>query len=145
MPEKPDGYCDYTVYPLEGVWDLNEQAKKQFSGMIGKDDLVYTLMIRQPDFVIREFFEEVVSTAARQKPEVQFGQVSFETIAEGRCIQMLHVGSYDDESVSFERMEKFAEEMNLERSSKRHREIYLSDFRKVTAEKLKTVLRFKVK
>ena len=55
----------------------------------------------------------------------------------------MHIGSYDDEPASFEIMETFAEEENLTRLSKVHREIYLSDFRKVPAEKLKTVLRFK--
>ncbi|MEE9408672.1 MAG: GyrI-like domain-containing protein [Polaribacter sp.] len=58
---------------------------------------------------------------------------------------MLHIGSFDDESASFKIMEQFAKESNLERQSKIHREIYLSDFRKVPTEKLKTVLRFKVK
>ncbi|PID89246.1 MAG: hypothetical protein CSB01_03015, partial [Bacteroidia bacterium] len=59
-------------------------------------------------------------------------------------IQMLHIGSYDDEPASFRQMEALADDLNLKRKSKVHREIYLSDFRKVPTEKLKTVLRFQV-
>ena len=51
----PKGYFDYTVYPLEGVWDINEEAKKNFSGHIDKNDLEFNLMIRQPDFVDEEY------------------------------------------------------------------------------------------
>jgi hypothetical protein len=63
---------------------------------------------------------------------------------EGNCIQMLHSGSYDTEPASFKKMELFATAMNLKRTSLTHREIYLSDARKVEPEKLKTVLRFKI-
>lgn len=63
---------------------------------------------------------------------------------EGECVQMLHVGSFDSEPESFQKMEDFAVKENLNRISKVHREIYLSDERKVEPEKMKTVLRFKV-
>jgi hypothetical protein len=58
---------------------------------------------------------------------------------------MLHIGSFDSEPESFQKMELFAESENLERASKTHREIYLTDFRKVPMDRLKTILRFKVK
>ncbi|MCK5197135.1 MAG: GyrI-like domain-containing protein, partial [Spirochaetales bacterium] len=64
---------------------------------------------------------------------------------EGKCVQMMHLGSYDNEPESFKQMEQYCKENKLTRESKQHREIYLSDVRKVSPEKLKTVLRFKVK
>lgn len=140
----PQNYVDYTVYPLEGVWDINEAAKNNFTGRINKDDLIFTLMIRQPNFIRRAFFEEMLALTQKKKPQELLAQLSFETIKEGKCIQMLHVGSYDNEPESFDLMEAFGKEQNLTRVSKIHREIYLSDFRKVAEEKLKTVLRFKV-
>jgi hypothetical protein len=141
---KPDGYYDYTVYPLEGVWDINDEAKKTFDGALNKDDLVFRLMIRQPDFLNEKLFQEMLELSKKKKDNKLFDQVRLETIAEGKCVQMLHVGSYDNEPVSFKIMEEFAEHSGYVRKSKIHREIYLSDFRKVPVEKLKTVLRFQV-
>lgn len=141
---KPDGYCDFTVYPLEGVWDLNEKAKKEYDGTFNKDDLVFKIMIRQPDFVSKSFFEEMLEFAKQKKPNILLDKVKFENLSDGKCIQMLHVGSYDNEPETFAQMEAFAKTEGLERICKTHREIYLSDFRKVATEKLKTVLRFKV-
>ncbi|WP_299336000.1 GyrI-like domain-containing protein [uncultured Psychroserpens sp.] len=140
----PKNYMDYTVYPLEGIWDINDKAKQQFSGQINKDDFVYTLMIRQPDFVTHSFFEEMLELTKSKKPNPLLNQLHFETITEDKCIQMMHIGSYDDEPASFKIMEEFANSMKLSRLSKKHREVYLTDFRKVAPEKLKTVLRFKV-
>lgn len=140
--EKPKGYMDYTVFPLEGVWDINEEAKKSFDGKLNKDNLVFNLMIRQPDFVNESFVEEMIAFAKKKKPQPLLDQLRFENITDGKCVQMLHVGSFDDEPASFERMEAYAEEKGLSRKSKVHREIYLSDFRKVPEEKLKTLLRF---
>lgn len=144
MEIKPKGYYDFTVYPLEGVWDINDEAKKKFSGAINKDDLVYQLMIRQPDFVDRDFYFEMLSHVKKKKPNPLLDQLKFELITEGKCVQMLHLGRFEDESVSFDEMEAFTENAGLTRDSKVHREIYLSDARKTAPEKLKTVLRFKV-
>lgn len=139
-----EGYNDYTVYPLEGVWDITEEAKKTFSGNINKNDLIFKLMIRQPDFVQEVFYQKMLNFTKKKKPHPLLEKVKFEKIKEGKCIQMMHIGSYDNEAQSFKEMEQFAESINLIRKSKKHREIYLSDFRKVAAEKLKTVLRFRV-
>jgi hypothetical protein len=142
---KPKGYYDYTVYPLEGVWDINEEAKKAFKGTINKDDLVFKLMIRQPDFLDDKYFNEMLELTKVKKPHKLLENLKFEKIPEGKCVQMMHLGSYDTEPESFKIMEEFAEKENLIRISKIHREIYLSDFRKVATEKLKTVLRFRIK
>ena len=142
---EPKGYYDYTVYPLEGIWDINEKAKKRYNGILNKDDLVYKVMIRQPDFVEEAYAQKIINLTKEKKPHKLLDQVKFEKISDGDCIQMMHIGSYDDEPESFKLMEEYALSQNLKRVSKIHREIYLSDARKVAPEKLKTVLRFKVK
>ena len=142
---QPPGYVDYAVYPLEGIWDLKESEKPLFNGKINKDDLVFKLMIRQPSFVDDKFAQRILELTKKKKPHELLENVRFEEITDGLCIQMLHEGSYDTEPESFACMESFAAKENLSRISKTHREIYLSDARKVSPEKLKTVLRFKVK
>jgi hypothetical protein len=138
----PKDYFEYTVYPLEGVWDLNEEAKKQKSAVLDKSKLVFNLMIRQPDFVAKEYALETIERVKKSKPHHLLGNVKFEIIEDGSCIQMMHTGSYDNEPASFRQMEEFCSRNNLTRSSHMHREIYLSDFRKVSRDKLRTVLRF---
>lgn len=145
MGSPPKGYKDFTVYPLEGVWDLNEKAKNNYDGTFNKNDLVFNLMIRQPEFVTEEFYNEMLALTKKKKPHRLLSELKFETIEEGKCVQMLHLGHFDNEPESFECMEQFAKVEGLERLSKAHREIYLSDFRIVAPEKLKTVLRFKLK
>jgi hypothetical protein len=141
---EPKGYFDYTVYPLEGVWDISEEARKSFNGTINKNDLVFKLMIRQPDFVDNDFALQILEHTKKKKPHDLLEKVKFEEIIEGNCIQMLHLGSYDNEPESFRIMEKFAENDNYKRKTMTHREIYLSDARKVSPDKLKTVLRFSI-
>ncbi|AXI11068.1 hypothetical protein CUC15_01605 [Oceanobacillus zhaokaii] len=146
MPKKgftPEGYFEYTVYPLEGIWDLTEEGKKLDT--LNKDELLYMIMIRQPDFVTEEVVERASETVRKNKPNPLLDEVTFGTIEDGLSVQMLHLGSYDDEPQSFAKMNKFLEDNQLERTSLTHREIYLSDFRKVEAAKLKTVLRYRVK
>jgi hypothetical protein len=142
---EPQGFYEYTVYPLEGVWDISDKAKKIYNGTLDKDTLVYNLMIRQPEFVTEEYALETIERTMKKKPNELLKQVKFSSREEGKCVQMLHLGSYDNESETFEIMEAFCEKNNLQRQSKIHREIYLSDPRKVAPEKLKTVLRFNVK
>lgn len=138
----PDGYFDYSVYPLEGIWDISDEAKKNFSGIIDKNELVFKLMIRQPDFVDEAFALEIIELTKIRKPHQLLDKVKFECIADGLCVQMLHTGSFDDEPASFTLMKAFSEAQKLRRKSMTHREIYLSDARKTAPEKLKTVLRF---
>lgn len=140
----PVGYFDYTVYPLEGIWDLTEEAKANRPTSFTKDDLAYKLMIRQPEFVHDDFAQQIMDLTRTKKPHPLLNSVDFECITDGLCVQMLHLGSYDDEPASFDQMEAFAKENQLIRSSKLHREIYLNDARKTAPGKLKTVLRFKV-
>lgn len=140
----PPDYYEYAVYPLEGVWDISDEAKQNYSGVVNKDELLFNLMMRQPDFVTPELAQEALERTKKKKPHELLDQVEFSEIEDGKCVQMMHIGSYDDEPASFERMESFTQEVGLTRSSKVHREIYISDARKVDPEKLKTILRFKV-
>ena len=143
---EPKGFYDYTVYPLEGVWDLTEKGREDYKkGFINKEELLFKLMIRQPDFVDEAYAKFIVEEAKKNKPNALLNDVKFEEIEEGKVVQMLHVGSYDSEVESFKIMEEFVKESGFERAEKLHKEIYLSDARKVEAEKLKTILRFKVK
>lgn len=145
MPKKghtPEGYFEYTVYPLEGVWDLTEEGRN--SDSLDKDQLVYKIMIRQPDFVTDDVFLRALEIASKKINKDSLARVKFEEIEDGLCVQMLHQGSYDDEPASFDAMKKFAQDNGLNRTEMTHREIYLSDARKTAPDKLKTVLRFKV-
>jgi len=140
----PAGYFEYSVYPLEGVWDITNEAKHKPMETLDKDALVFNLMIRQPDFVTAGYASDIIEQVKKKKPHLLLDKVRFETIEEGNCVQILHLGSYDNEPQSFATMEAFAESEGLVRKYKTHREIYLSDVRKTVAEKLKTILRFRV-
>lgn len=139
---RPEGYFEYTVYPLEGIWDLT--AKGRQLDALDKGELIYTIMIRQPDFVTPEIVALALEKVQQKKPHPYLADVKFGEIEEGLCIQMLHVGPYDTEPESFAKMDAYAAENNLTRLSMTHREIYLSDTRRVEPAKLKTVLRYKV-
>jgi hypothetical protein len=140
----PKDYFEYTVYPLEGIWDLAEEAKKSKSEKLDKSQLIFNLMIRQPDFVTPDFALEAIERTKKKKYHPLLEKVKFEIIEDNNCIQMMHIGNYDSEPESFKQMEDFCLQNGYKRESKQHREIYLSDFRKVSADKLKTVLRFKI-
>jgi hypothetical protein len=140
----PKGYFEYTVYPLEGIWDLTEEAKKSNSETLDKSQLVFNLMIRQPNFVTPDFALETIERTKKKKYHPLIEKVKFEIIEDNNCIQMMHIGSYDSEPASFKQMEDFCIQNGYIRESKQHREIYLSDFRKVSPDKLKTVLRFRI-
>ena len=130
------------LYPLEGVWDT---AEPMLPGeALNKDALRYTLMIRQPDFVTDELAERILAATSRKKPHPLYASASFGHWNDGLCVQMLHVGPYDDEPVSFNMMQAYCAEHGLRRASDSHREIYLSDARKTDPARLKTVLRFGV-
>ena len=140
----PEGYYEYTVFPLEGVWDIDDDAKRKYTGKLDKDTLVFKLMIRQPSFVNPEYAKKTIEKNRLKKPGALWEKVAFEEIEEGKCIQMMHLGSYDSEPESFRLMDELAASMKLSRTDHTHREIYMSDPRKVKPEKLKTVLRYKV-
>ena len=138
----PDGYFEYTVYPLEGLWDLTEEGKKSESLL--KDELLYTLMIKQPDFVSNNIFKKALEIAKRKKPNKLLDEVYLDEIEDGLSVQILHIGTYDDEPKSFNKMKEFIKENDLKIKTLIHREIYLSDARKTEKAKLRTILRYRI-
>lgn len=136
----PAGYYEYTVFPLEGEWDLLDRSKPSTD----KNNFKYTIMIRQPDFLTDERFERFLEQTKKKKPNPFLEKIRFEHVKDGLSCQMMHIGSFDEEPESFARMEAFCTEHGFIRQSKIHREIYLSDPRKTEASKMKTVLRFPV-
>ena len=145
MPKKgktPEGYYEYTVFPLEGFWDLKEE--KRTTGKFDKEDLVYTIMIRQPDFVDDKLAHEVIETVKKAKPQRFLEKVVFGHFEEGLSLQIMHVGPYDEEPKTFRILEDYCLKNRLIRKSLTHKEIYISDVRRVEPEKMKTVLRIQV-
>lgn len=126
----------HVVAPLEGLWsapDLGVFLRGE------KDSWDWTMMIAQPDWISPEIFEEAVRMAAQKAPATD--RVRFERFDEGRSVQILHIGSYDDEAPTIARLhEEFLPAQGL-LARGRHHEIYVSDPRKTAAAKLKTVLR----
>ena len=139
-----DGYFDYVVPPLEGLWWQNNVKGIDYSR---KEDFNFISIIRLPDFVAKEDFDWAIEEAGKKKKE-DFSKVEFFTYDEGLCVQCMHIGSYDDEPATVEMMHDFmiAEGYDLDITDKRfHHEIYLSDARRVAPERLKTVIRHPVK
>ena len=131
---------DYAVYPLEGLWSGAVQG-----GAVVKSELEYELMIRQPDAATEDEFSEALDRTRRRKPSPLLDEVRFGAITDGRCVQMLHTGPYDDEPASFALMADFAAANGLERAGAGHREIYLNDAKRTEPAKLRTILRFSVR
>lgn len=139
-----EGYFDYVVPPLEGFWWQDNVKEIDYSR---KEDFGFISLIRLPDFVKKEDFDWAAEEAAKKKKE-DFARVEFLTYNEGLCVQCMHVGSYDNEPATVEMMHRFmeAEGYELDITEERfHHEIYLSDARKTSPEKLKTVIRHPVK
>ena len=141
---KIDGYFEYVVPPLEGLWQRSGVEGVEFAQ---KDTFAWTSMIRLPEFVTREEFDWAVQEATAKKKK-DFSKAEFLTYGEGLCVQCMHVGPYDAEPETLVQMDAFAAEQGyvLDFSDTRfHHEIYLGDPRRTAPEKLKTVLRHPVK
>lgn len=133
-----EGIEDFAVYPLEGIW------KKAEGDQLEKEKLKYTIMIRQPDFVTEDLVKEALEVVKRKKPNPLYKEIQYRTMENGLCVEILHVGPYDNEPVSFEKMDQFADAQGLRRLENSHREIYLSSANRVEKSKLKTILRYAV-
>lgn len=133
---------DYTVYPLEGIWDVSEKVRE--SGVFDKNELVYKIMIRQPEHVTENMVKEAIKKVYKKTENDIVNQIKFETIEDGLSVQMLHLGSYETERETFKCMTYFCEEHDVHRLDLTHREIYLNDFRKTKEDGLRTVIRFRV-
>ena len=132
-------YSDFTVFPLEGIWEKSDDEE------FDKNKLKYTIMIKQPYFITKEIFDLAFEKLKKKKPNELYDEISFDCIESKKAIQILHIGSFDTEIESFEKLDNFANEMNLERSEKLHTEIYLNNKNRTAEDKLKTILRYNVK
>ena len=130
---------DYVVPPLEGLWWA--QDMETFTTDRDKTAWDWTMMIMQPEWITREIFAGAIQHVDRAKSLPALPKLRLETYHEGLSVQILHIGSYDDEGpVLHDMHHHFVPENGFEMIGKHH-EIYLSDARRVAPEKLKTVLR----
>ena len=139
-----DGYFDFVVPPLEGLW---WQADVDGVDYAHKETFEWWAMIRLPEFVTQEEFDWAVREAAAKKKK-DFSKVRFFTYDEGLCVQCMYLGSYDDEPETLARMDAFAAEQGyaVDFSGTRfHHELYLSDPNRTAPEKRKTILRHPLK
>lgn len=136
---KQDIGKDYTVMPLEALWWAKEMSA--FTTSRDKSQWCFTVMIMQPDWITKEMFMAAIDKVAGKAPPASLAKVRIATLKESQCVQTLHIGSYDDETeILAEIRNKFIPANNLKMTGKHH-EIYLSDFRKVSPDKLRTLLR----
>lgn len=141
---KLDGYFDYVVPPLEGLW---RQEGIQGVDYSRKEEFQWISLIRLPEFVTEEEFHWAVREAAEKKG-ADFSKVEYLTYEEGLCVQCMHVGPYDSEPATVAAMEQYAAEQGYEpdfSGIRRHHEIYLSDVRRCKPENLKTVIRHPIR
>lgn len=139
-----DGFFEYVVPPLEGFWWQDNIAGVNYSD---KSSFNWISVIRLPDFVTEKDFDWAVETAEKKK-KLNCASAEFLTVDEGLCVQIMHIGAFDDEPQTVAVMDKFLEDNGYENdmNDKRlHHEIYMSDTRKVTPEKWKTVIRHPIR
>ena len=144
---QPEGYFEYVVPPLEGLWSV-ESIDFDGTNVTDKDRFQWTSMIRQPEFVTEEVFENARNTLKHKKPGLPVEKARLMRLTEGLCVQIMHKGSYDEELQSIEKMKAYliAEGYEEDFSADRlHHEIYLSDPRRCAPERLKTVIRHPIK
>lgn len=144
--DKIAGYFEYVVPPLEGLWWLDEKPEADLIG--DKSKFYWKSMIRLPEFVTKEVFDHAKALLKVKKPELNVDKVNYEIIDEGKCVQIMHHGSFDEEASSIEKIQAFITQNNLVTDinlKRHHHEIYLSDPRRCKVENLKTVIRIPVK
>ena len=138
-----EGFFEYVVPPLEGLW-WGEKGEIDYAH---KEDFCFISMIRLPDFVTEKDVAWAKSEAGRKK-KMDFSPVELFPYDEGLCVQCMHVGPYDDEPGTIHSMKDYAERQGYAfdlAGHRLHHEIYLGDPRKTAPDKLKTVIRYPVK
>ena len=138
------GFYEYVVPPLEGFWWQDDIDGADYSD---KSTFKWISVIRLPDFVTKDDLDWAVKTAGAKK-KIDCSKVEFLTVDEGVCVQIMHIGSYDDEPASVAQMDEYVEQngyVNDLNAERLHHEIYLSDPRKSTPNKMKTVIRHPVR
>ena len=141
---KIKGFFEYVVPPLEGFWWQENRAGIDYSD---KASFQWISVIRLPDFITEKDFRWAIETASRKK-KMDCSAAEFLTIDEGLCVQIMHLGAFDNEPATIALMGQYIQEMGYENDlndSRHHHEIYLSDARKVPPEKWRTVIRHPIK
>lgn len=141
---KIQGFFEYIVPPLEGFWWQDDISGVDYGN---KDAFHWISVIRLPDFVTKRDFKWAVQAAAKKK-NLNCGKAEFLTVEEGLCVQMMHIGPFDNEPESVAMMDAFLEDQGYENditAERLHHEIYISDKRKSAPEKWKTVIRHPIK
>ena len=133
---------DYVVPPLEGLWWAQDM---EVFISTNKDQWDWTMMIMQPEWITVDMFKEACKQVEKSKNPSALSKLRLEEYQEGLSLQIMHIGSYDDESPTLERLHNDFIPQNGYIMEGKHHEIYLSDPRKVLPEKLKTILRQPVK
>jgi hypothetical protein len=128
---------DYVVPPLEGLWYMDDMSK--FS-TASKSEWLWTMMVRVPDYVPDEEITKAIGEVKRKKHPASIDKVRLEHLAEGKCVQALHIGPYNAEAPLIMKMHAWIKD-NGHKERGKHHEVYIGDVRKVAPEKLKTVLR----
>lgn len=139
-----DGYFDYVVPPLEGLWWQDGIKGVDYTH---KDQFKWISLIRLPDFVKEEDFEWARKEAEIKK-KLDLSKAEFYSYDEGLCVQCMHLGPYDDEPATVKLMDQHIEEkgyVNDFSDERMHHEIYLSDPRKASPDKMKTVIRHPIR
>lgn len=141
---KIEGFYEYVVPPLEGFWRQEAVDGVDYGD---KSSFHWISVIRLPDFVTKKDFDWAVG-AATEKKKLDCSSAEYLTIDEGLCVQIMHIGPFDSEPADVELMDQFITEngyVNDLSENRLHHEIYMSDARKVTPEKWKTVIRHPIK
>ena len=125
--------------PLEGLWWAEDYAS--FTTARDKTQWFYTLMIMQPDWITKPHFQEALENVMHKQPDLLCAEVRLETLHEGKSIQTLHIGSFDEEAGILHYMHHEYMPQNKLTPKGKHHEIYFSDSRKIPAHKLRTLLR----
>lgn len=144
---QPEGYFEYVVPPLEGLWWADNPAYND-KKIVDKDKFLWTSMIRQPEFVTEEVFKKNKDVLQRKKKDIDLSTVRLVKYTEGLCCQIMHIGPYDDEAASIEQMDQFILDSGYVTDITKqrwHHEIYLTNPLKTAPEKLKTVIRHPIK
>jgi hypothetical protein len=128
----------HTVAPLEGLWSAEDLEVFRTRD---KSAWEWTLMIAQPEWTTLEMVGDALAAAQEKKQLPALGLVRFERYTEGRSVQTLHIGSYDDEGPALERLHEEFLPANGLTPAGRHHEVYLSDARRTEPAKLRTILR----
>lgn len=141
---KIEGFFEYVVPPLEGFWWQDNVDGIDYAD---KAAFNWISVIRLPEFITKKDFEWAVETASEKK-KLDCSSAEILTVDEGLCVQIMHIGAFDDEPQTIALMDEYIAQNGYENDiteSRLHHEIYLSDARKVAPEKWKTVIRHPIK